>query len=195
MTPADLRRLPPADAAQRSPVEGYLADAGTGLPDTRAFPDRAYRPGLRLDYVSQPTVGAIYDPYYGSGFGVQGGVSFLFSDQLSDQVLGVSVAAQGTFQDIGGQALVQQKLRECVEWPLLHPDAFERLGVRSPKGVLLYGPPGCSKTLLVRACATESGVNFLAVKGPEGRAFQHEWQSEWLIPRRLQAAQQVRWGI
>ncbi len=60
-----------------------------------------------------------------------------------------------------------QKLRECVKWPLLHPEAFARLGVRPPRGVLLYGPPGCSKTLLVRACATESGVNFLAVKGPE----------------------------
>ncbi|KAI0927661.1 hypothetical protein AcV5_008138 [Taiwanofungus camphoratus] len=69
--------------------------------------------------------------------------------------------------DIGGQAATIQKLRECIEWPLLHPAAFERLGVRAPKGVLLYGPPGCSKTLLVRACATESGVNFLAVKGPE----------------------------
>ena len=71
------------------------------------------------------------------------------------------------YQDIGGQAEAIQKLRESVEWPLLHPDAFERLGVRAPKGILLYGPPGCSKTLLVRACATESGVNFVAVKGPE----------------------------
>lgn len=71
--------------------------------------------------------------------------------------------------DIGGQASTIARLRECVEWPLLHPDAFARLGVRAPKGVLLYGPPGCSKTLLVRACATESGVNFLAVKGPEVR--------------------------
>ncbi|KAI0369393.1 AAA family ATPase [Pilatotrama ljubarskyi] len=71
------------------------------------------------------------------------------------------------YSEIGGQAQTIQKLRECVEWPLLHPEAFARLGVRAPKGVLLYGPPGCSKTLLVRACATESGVNFLAVKGPE----------------------------
>ena len=71
------------------------------------------------------------------------------------------------YSDIGGQAQTIQKLRECVEWPLLHPEAFARLGVRAPRGVLLYGPPGCSKTLLVRACATESGVNFIAVKGPE----------------------------
>lgn len=71
------------------------------------------------------------------------------------------------YTDIGGQSNAIQKLRESVEWPLLHPEAFERLGVRAPKGVLLYGPPGCSKTLLVRACATESGINFVAVKGPE----------------------------
>ena len=71
------------------------------------------------------------------------------------------------YSDIGGQAAAIQKLREAVEWPLLHPEAFERLGVRPPKGLLLYGPPGCSKTVLARACATESGVNFVAVKGPE----------------------------
>jgi AAA family ATPase len=71
------------------------------------------------------------------------------------------------YSEIGGQDFVIQKLRETVEWPLLHPEAFKRLGVRPPKGVLLYGPPGCSKTILVRACACESGVNFVAVKGPE----------------------------
>jgi AAA family ATPase len=71
------------------------------------------------------------------------------------------------YSDIGGQSQVIQKLKEAVEWPLLHPEAFQRLGVRPPKGVLLYGPPGCSKTILVRACACESGLNFIAVKGPE----------------------------
>ena len=69
--------------------------------------------------------------------------------------------------DIGGQARVRDALRECVEQPLLHPEAFARLGVRAPRGVLLYGPPGCSKTLVARALACESGVNFIAVKGPE----------------------------
>ncbi|KAG2010516.1 AAA family ATPase [Coprinopsis cinerea AmutBmut pab1-1] len=71
------------------------------------------------------------------------------------------------YSEIGGQAEVIQKLREAVEWPLLHPEAFQRLGVKPPKGVLLYGPPGCSKTVLARACSCESGVNFVAVKGPE----------------------------
>jgi AAA family ATPase len=71
------------------------------------------------------------------------------------------------YSEIGGQATLIMKLKETVEWPLLHPEAFKRLGVMPPKGVLLYGPPGCSKTILVRACACESGVNFVAVKGPE----------------------------
>ena len=97
--------LPPAAATERSVVQTYLADAQGGLPTTRAFPTREYRPRLSLDYVSQPQVGVGYDPSYSSGFGLSGGVSFLFSDQLSDKVLGVAIAANGTIQDIGGQAL------------------------------------------------------------------------------------------
>lgn len=71
------------------------------------------------------------------------------------------------WSDIGGQAHVKARLRECVEWPLLHPETFKRLGVRPPRGILLYGPPGCSKTLIAKALATEGGLNFIAVKGPE----------------------------
>ncbi|KAJ9107805.1 hypothetical protein QFC19_002710 [Naganishia cerealis] len=71
------------------------------------------------------------------------------------------------WSDIGGQTDVKQKLKECVEWPLTHPETFTRLGVAPPRGVLLYGPPGCSKTLTAKALATESGINFMAVKGPE----------------------------
>lgn len=71
------------------------------------------------------------------------------------------------FRDIGGQEHVKSKLKESVEWPLLHPESFKRLGVSPPRGVLLYGPPGCSKTLIAKALATEGGLNFIAVKGPE----------------------------
>ncbi|KAI9287176.1 P-loop containing nucleoside triphosphate hydrolase protein [Umbelopsis sp. AD052] len=71
------------------------------------------------------------------------------------------------WSDIGGQADVKSKLKESVEWPLKHPEAFARMGIRPPKGVLLYGPPGCSKTLMAKALATEAGLNFIAVKGPE----------------------------
>ena len=71
------------------------------------------------------------------------------------------------WSDIGGLDEVKQQLREVVEWPLKYPDSFKRLGIEPPKGVLLYGPPGCGKTLLAKAVATESGANFIAVKGPE----------------------------
>ncbi|CAO3649741.1 unnamed protein product [Mucor hiemalis] len=69
--------------------------------------------------------------------------------------------------DVGGQSDIKQRLKESVEWPLQHPEAFLRLGIRPPKGILLYGPPGCSKTLMAKALATEAGSNFIAVKGPE----------------------------
>ncbi|KAI9323559.1 P-loop containing nucleoside triphosphate hydrolase protein, partial [Dichotomocladium elegans] len=69
--------------------------------------------------------------------------------------------------DIGGQEAIKARLKESVEWPLQANRTFARLGIRPPKGVLLYGPPGCSKTLMAKALATEAGSNFIAVKGPE----------------------------
>jgi len=72
-----------------------------------------------------------------------------------------------TWNDIGGLDDVKQELCETVEWPLKNPDAFKRLGVTPPKGVLLYGPPGTGKTLLAKAVANESKANFILVKGPE----------------------------
>jgi len=69
--------------------------------------------------------------------------------------------------DIGGLEEVKQELREAVEWPLKNPEMFKRMGIRPPKGILLYGPPGCGKTLLARAVATESEANFITIKGPE----------------------------
>ncbi|GMP86018.1 hypothetical protein CsSME_00038972 [Camellia sinensis var. sinensis] len=71
------------------------------------------------------------------------------------------------WEDVGGQKEVKTQLMEAVEWPQKHHDAFKRIGTRPPTGVLLFGPPGCSKTLLARAVASEAGLNFLAVKGPE----------------------------
>ncbi|HID18395.1 TPA: AAA family ATPase, partial [Candidatus Bathyarchaeota archaeon] len=59
------------------------------------------------------------------------------------------------------------ELREIVEWPLKRPELFEKLGIQPPKGIMLYGPPGCGKTLLARAAASESGAAFIGVKGPE----------------------------
>jgi len=72
-----------------------------------------------------------------------------------------------TYEDIGGLKEEIKKIREMVELPLKHPELFERLGIEPPKGVLLYGPPGCGKTLLAKAVANESGANFYAINGPE----------------------------
>jgi transitional endoplasmic reticulum ATPase len=68
---------------------------------------------------------------------------------------------------VGGLDEIKQSLIEAVEWPLSHPTIFNRMGITPPKGILLYGPPGCGKTLLARAVATESKANFISIKGPE----------------------------
>jgi len=71
------------------------------------------------------------------------------------------------WDQIGGLEEVKEELKEAVEWPIKNPELFERMGIRPPKGILLYGPPGCGKTLLARAVATESEANFVSIKGPE----------------------------
>ncbi len=71
------------------------------------------------------------------------------------------------WSDVGGLDEVKDALKEAVEWPLKNPDSFKRLGVKPPHGILLYGPPGCGKTHIVRALANEAGTNFIAIKGPE----------------------------
>jgi len=69
--------------------------------------------------------------------------------------------------DVGGLEKIRQELIEAVEWPLKHPDAFKKMGVNPPKGILLYGAPGTGKTLIAKAVANESEANFISVKGPE----------------------------
>jgi len=71
------------------------------------------------------------------------------------------------WNDVGGLDLVKQNLIEAVEWPIKNPEAYKRMGIDPPRGILLYGPPGCGKTLLARATATESEANFISIKGPE----------------------------
>jgi transitional endoplasmic reticulum ATPase len=75
--------------------------------------------------------------------------------------------AELKLDDVGDMAEVKQVLTEAVLWPLTYPDTFARLGVQPPRGVLLYGPPGCGKTYLVRAIAGSGRANVLAVKGAE----------------------------
>lgn len=72
-----------------------------------------------------------------------------------------------TLEDVGDMVQTKQALTEAVLWPLQHPDTFARLGVQPPRGVLLYGPPGCGKTFVVRALASSGRLSVHAVKGAE----------------------------
>jgi len=114
-----------------------------------------------------------------------------FGGRLTFQVIGVTPAAdavlvtqktvfhiaekgetlrgvpQVTYEDIGGLTDEIKKVREMIELPLRHPEIFEKLGIEAPKGVLLYGPPGTSKTLLAKAVANESNAHFISISGPE----------------------------
>jgi transitional endoplasmic reticulum ATPase len=72
-----------------------------------------------------------------------------------------------TWNDIGGLDAIKEELKETVEYPVLHPDQYQKFGLAPSKGVLFFGPPGTGKTLLAKAVATEVSANFISVKGPE----------------------------
>ncbi|KAJ7546545.1 hypothetical protein O6H91_08G043800 [Diphasiastrum complanatum] len=72
-----------------------------------------------------------------------------------------------TWDDIGGLDNIKRELQETVQYPVEHPEKFEKFGMSPSKGVLFYGPPGCGKTLLAKAIANECQANFISVKGPE----------------------------
>ncbi|MHC1609118.1 MAG: CDC48 family AAA ATPase [Candidatus Methanofastidiosia archaeon] len=95
-----------------------------------------------------------------------------------------------SWEDIGGLTNVKRQLVEAVEWPLKTPERFERLGIRIPKGIFLYGPPGCGKTMLAKAVAKESNANFISIKGPE---LLSKWvgESEKAIRKIFKKARQV----
>jgi transitional endoplasmic reticulum ATPase len=71
------------------------------------------------------------------------------------------------WSDVGGLENIKQELKEAIEWPLKYPDVFKKANTNPPKGILLYGKPGTGKTLLAKAVANESGVNFISIKGPQ----------------------------
>ncbi|ORZ12217.1 P-loop containing nucleoside triphosphate hydrolase protein [Absidia repens] len=81
---------------------------------------------------------------------------------------GFQVSVEATrWEDVGGLQHVKKQLKQAVEWPLIHKDAFSRLGLKPPRGILLYGPPGCSKTTLVKVIASSSGASFLSINGAQ----------------------------
>ena len=99
-------------------------------------------------------------------------------------------APQIRWEDVGGLDEAAARLKEGVELPLKHPDAFRRLGIRPAKGFLLYGPPGTGKTLLAKAAARESEANFIATKSSD---LLSKWygESEQQIARLFNRARQV----
>ncbi len=80
-----------------------------------------------------------------------------------------------TWDDVGGLEEAKLQLREIIEWPLKYPELYKHLDSRPPNGILLYGPPGCGKTLIAKALAHETEINFISVKGPE---FLSKWVGE-----------------
>ncbi|MBQ7592749.1 MAG: AAA family ATPase [Synergistaceae bacterium] len=93
------------------------------------------------------------------------------------------------YEDIGGLKKEVARVCEMVELPLLHPEIFEHLGTKPPRGLLLYGPPGCGKTLIARAVAQKSGVHFISVNSAE-IIKQHYGESEQLLREIFDEAQQ-----
>ncbi len=118
------------------------------------------------------------------GMGSLGSLKFIIADtnpkdaviiteqtdvKLSPKAVEVTeeVVPDVTYEDLGGLSDEIRKIRELVEVPLKHPELFSKLGIEPPAGVLLYGPPGCGKTLLAKAVANETESNFILVNGPE----------------------------
>ena len=93
----------------------------------------------------------------------------LLPTEKDPSVLGFEVIERPkvTYKDIGGLDKQLQELREAIELPLKHPELFEKVGIEPPKGVLLYGPPGCGKTLMAKALAREVNATFIRVVGSE----------------------------
>jgi transitional endoplasmic reticulum ATPase len=85
------------------------------------------------------------------------------SRKASDAISGQRIA----YEDIGGLKRELGSIREMIELPLRYPELFEQLGIDAPKGVLMYGPPGCGKTLIARAVANETDAKFFTLSGPE----------------------------
>ena len=87
--------------------------------------------------------------------------------QPSSQREGFTTVPDVTWADLGALKAIREEMRMSIVRPIRRPEVFASLGIQAPCGVLLWGPPGCGKTLLAKAVANESRANFISVKGPE----------------------------
>ncbi len=87
--------------------------------------------------------------------------------RITKEKLDEDIISRITYEDIGGLKEELARVREIIELPLKHPELFDRLGIKPPKGVLLHGPPGTGKTLIAKAVSNESGASFFSIQGPE----------------------------
>ncbi|SMD00932.1 AAA family ATPase [Kibdelosporangium aridum] len=159
-TRADLLRVLMRDAPMESDVDfGVIADRTPGfvVADLVALRREAsVRAALRQKDAPEPKISA--EDMVGALETVRP-TSMSSSDNLQTGGL--------TLDAVGDMSEVKQSLTEAVLWPLQYPDSFARLGVQAPRGVLLYGPPGCGKTFLIRALAGTGRLNVMSVKGAE----------------------------
>jgi len=155
--PADNVVLTPVNAVNLERDSKYIGSLLDGLPVIAGDRIRATLFGSRFtDFMVEATVP--------KGVVVINPTTLL---KINEKKTGTAERLKFSYEDIGGLGHEIQRIREMIELPLKHPEVFERLGIDAPKGVLLYGPPGCGKTLIARAVANETDAHFITINGPE----------------------------
>jgi len=155
--PADNVVLTPVNAVNLERDSKYIGSLLDGLPVIAGDRIRATLFGSRFtDFVVETTIP--------KGVVVINPTTLL---KINEKKAGTAERLKFSYEDIGGLGHEIHRIREMIELPLKHPEVFERLGIDAPKGVLLYGPPGCGKTLIARAVANETDAHFITINGPE----------------------------
>ena len=139
--------------------EQYLIDVLTYRPITKGDRIPINLMGNRIDFIITKV-----KPEYADAVVLTESTEVVLADKVAQAPdKGKTIS----YEDIGGLGKEIQRIREIVELPMKRPELFERLGVEASKGILLTGPPGCGKTLLARAVASETNSHFISVNGPE----------------------------